>query len=318
MEIRGARSSRLLPKVLPVAWASSMWDRMRNLNANWECLISCQRGVWAPVLKGIPLWMWPHCQPRKIPTFVSFCAVSEFVGCLRLLPVLSRAASWNFGAFGLFGLELGSKHLWSDPAYLPGTCKLSFCPAQQELSSRTWLLRSQLCGAARTVAAHRQTGFVVLLRPCLVLPHLLLCFPFLIPLLLSWTQRSVQRTTRRNHSAHRCLVHNLDRRFASRQSPVQLCTGAVILLTWFCNGAYLFLLFIQRDEWLLYLQVSTIFNPNSNCQANDFLFFRFGTLPLQHRGLLPVAARYHIFLNILGYFSTFHMITLKWYISTNH
>lgn len=185
--------------------------------------------------------------------------------------MLSRAASWNFGAFGLFGLELGSKYLWSDPTYLQGMCKMSFCPAQQEWSSGTWLLHSQLHGAAWMVAVPHQAGIAELLRPCLVLPHLLLCFLFLILFLLSWTLRSVWSSTQRNHFAHRCLRHNLACHFALRLSPVWLCTGAVILLTWFCNGAYLFLIFTQRGEWLLYLQVWTMFNPNCNCQANDFL-----------------------------------------------
>ena len=68
---------------------------------------------------------------------------------------------------------------------LQGMCKLSFCPAQQELSSRTWLLRSQLRGAAWMVAVPCQAGFAVLLRPRLVLPRLLLCFSFLFLFLLS-------------------------------------------------------------------------------------------------------------------------------------
>lgn len=156
-------------------------------------------------------------------------------------------------------------------------------------------LHWQLRGATRTVAVLRQAGIAILLRPRLLLPHLLLCFPFLILFLLSWTHRSVLRTTRRNHPAHRCLVRNVACHFALRESPVRLCTGAVILLTWCCNGAYLFLVFTQRGEWLLYLQVWTMFNPNCNCQVNDFLFFWFGTPPLRHCRLLPVGARYCIF-----------------------
>lgn len=114
---------------------------------------------------------------------------------------------------------------------------------------------------------------------------------FLILFFLSLTHRSAQRTTLPTDA----LRVNLACHFASRQLPMRLCTGAVILLTWFCNGAYLFLIFIQRDKWLLYLQVSTVFNPISYCQADYFLFFRFGSPTLQHSRLLPVGATYHIF-----------------------
>lgn len=93
----------------------------------------------------------------------------------------------------------------------------------------------------------------------------------------------------------RCLVRNLDCHFALQQSPVQLCTGALILLAWFFNGAYLFLIFTQRGERLLYLQVWAKFNPNCNCQANDFLFFRFGTPPLWRCRLLSVEVRDCVF-----------------------
>ena len=227
---------------------------------------------------------------------------------------MTRAASWNFRAFGLFALELGSKYLWSDPTDLRGMCKLSFCPALQEWRSRTWLLRSQLRGAAWTVAVPRQARFAVLLRARLVLPRLLLCSPFLILVLLSWTHRSMWRTTQRNLSAHRCLARNLACHFAPWQSPVRLCAGAVILLTWFSDGACLFLIFTGRGEWLLYLQVWAMFNLNCSCQANDFLFFRFGTLPLGTSDFCRWEQDTVSFLNILGPFSTFRMI---WYINTN-
>lgn len=49
--------------------------------------------------------MWPCCQLRKMPTFVRFCAMSQFAGCLHCSPGVSWAASWNFRAFGFFGLE---------------------------------------------------------------------------------------------------------------------------------------------------------------------------------------------------------------------
>lgn len=210
MEIWEARSSRLLPKILPVAWVSSMWGKMHDLAANLECLMPRQRSMWA-------LWIWLLCQPRKIPSFVSFCAVSWFDGCLRWLLVLSRAASWNFRAFVLFGLELGSRYLWSYFPYLQGMCEMSFSPAGTEQRDVAPALTAP--GAAWTVAVRRQAGFAILLKLCLVLPGLL-CFPFLILFLLSWTPKSLQRTTWRNRSAHRCLMHSLPCLFALWRSRV--------------------------------------------------------------------------------------------------
>lgn len=151
----------------------------------------------------------------------------------------------------------------------------------------------------------------------LMLPHFLLSFPFLILFLLSWTHTSGRRTTGRNHSAHSCLAHHLACCLALLQSPVGLCTGAVILLTWFCNGAYLFLVFTQRDEWLLYLQVWKCLSQAVT--VRQMTPFSLGLLLCHCRaaGFCQWEQDTVTFQNILGCFSNFHMITPKLNISTN-
>lgn len=52
-----------------------------------------------------------------------------------------------------------------------------------------------------------QARLDVFLRPRLLFPACLLCFPFLFALLLSWTYRSLQRHSQRNHSAYIHLTH---------------------------------------------------------------------------------------------------------------
>lgn len=128
---------------------------------------------------------------------------------------------------GLWVVWLRAKYLWSGPTIYKD-CRLSCCPAQQELSSRTWLMHSQLHGAVWAVAVPCQTVFAVL-RRCLVLHF---SFVFLFWLFYFFPEHTALcralpwETTLPTGAVHKTLLVIL-----YGNSGLWLCTGAVILLT---------------------------------------------------------------------------------------
>lgn len=128
---------------------------------------------------------------------------------------------------GLWVVWLRAKYLWSDPTYVQGLHTFLLpIPAGTEQTHMAPALTapwsSMDCGSPspnRVCSTETAPG-----------ASFLLCFPFLIVLLLPWTRSSLQSTTLRNHSVCRCCAQNLAGHFVQQQL-LRLCTGAVILLT---------------------------------------------------------------------------------------
>lgn len=202
-----------------------------------KCTIWVQTGCAWSLAKGVfalPYWKVHLCGCGRVVSWERWQCLLDFVPCHNLLAsalLTCGELTCQLKFQDLWVVWLRAEYLWSNPTYLPGLHTLllpiSAGTEQQDMAlAVTAAWNSMGCGSPLP-----NYVFCTEMVPG---ASFLLCFPFLIVLLLPWTHSSVQSTTLRNHSAHRCC----DKTFLVilyGNSGLQLCKGAVTLLTCPCG-----------------------------------------------------------------------------------